>query len=139
MSESEEVSKLSKKIDDIALRGASKEDLAKLEALLKQPPAPASPSTPPPGGEDATVKADLEELAKYREAERQALLKQLPKDVIKEFKLEEQPLAEVKRISTLTHALQKRQRVGIDTTTPPAAEPVKRYRWNPTTQKNEFW
>ena len=141
MTESEEVQQLAKKVDDIALRGASKEDIAKLEKLLAtaSPAPPASPSTPPATGEDAQLKADLEELAKYREADRLALLKSIPKDVIKEFKLEEQPLTEVKRIHTLTVALQKRNRVGIDTKTQPTGEKEKYYHWNPSTQKNEYW
>jgi hypothetical protein len=84
------------------------------------------------------VKKELEALATYRENERQALLKKLPKKVIEEFKLDEKPLDEVKRISTLTRVLRKRS-VGIDTPPPTDTPKEKVYQWNPETQRNESY
>ena len=83
------------------------------------------------------MQSELEELATYRETERQALLKKLPKKVIEEFKLKEESLAKVKEISTLTQVLRKRS-VGIDTPTTDTVPKEKKFQWNPDTQKNEM-
>lgn len=133
----EDVKELKKQVDDIALKGASKADIAKLEKLISE--GSSQPSTPEPatGQLDDKVKSELDELAKYRENERQTLLRRLPKEVIKEFKLEEKSLAEVKRISTLTKAIRKKT-VGIDTPTPDTTTKEEVYQWNPETKKNEF-
>jgi hypothetical protein len=137
MTSPEEVAQLNKKIDDIALRGASKEDLEKLTKLLQKDDSspPSSPVVDP--STDDTVKKELDELAKYRENERQTYLKKLPKKVIEEFKLEKAPLDEVKKVHTLTQALKKRD-VGITT---PAVDPdkkEKKFQWNPETGQNEW-
>lgn len=122
-----------KDLEDIRL-GNSK-DIARIEALLKA--KPNSDVVPDPSPPDDTVKKELEELATYRENERQTLLKKLPKKVIEEFKLNEESLAKVKEISTLTQVIRKRS-VGIDT--PPTTETKKEkiFQWNPATQKNEW-
>ena len=133
----EDVKELSKKVEDIALRGASKEDITRIEKLISEGKS-STPSTPPPVEvEPSIAKDDLEELKKYRETERQALLKRLPKKVIKEFKLEEESLTRVKEISTLTTALKKRD-VGIDTPTTDTTIKEKKFQWNPDTLKNEM-
>ena len=129
---------ISKKIEDIALRGASKEDIARIEKLISEgnSPPPSSGSTVPPP-EPSIAKGELEELEKYRENERQTLLKKLPKKVIKEFKLNEESLAKVKEISTLTQVLRKRS-VGIDTPPTDTTIKEKKFQWNPLTSKNEM-
>lgn len=123
-------------VEDAALRGATAEDIAKLEALIRAKDD-SPPSTPEPELVDDKVKAELKQLAKYRETERQALLKKLPKKVIKEFKLEKESLTRVKEISTLTQALKKRD-VGIDTPTTDTVTKEKKFQWNPDTLKNEM-
>jgi len=120
------------------LEGVTKSDLARLEKILSEKITTSSqPSSPAESDSDDTVKRELEELATYRENERQKLLKKLPKTVIEEFKLNEKPLDEVKKISTLTQVIRKRS-VGIDT--PPTTETKKEkiFQWNPATQKNEW-
>jgi hypothetical protein len=122
---------------DAALKHASKKDIAKLEQLIRETNESSPPASPPDPKEDAVVQSELEELAKYRENERQALLKKLPKKVINEFKLEKAPLDEVKKFHTVTQALKKRD-VGITT---PAVDPDKKeekYQFNPETGQNEW-
>ena len=133
----EEVEKLTKQVENLALRGASKEDIARIEKLISEGKS-STPSTPPPVVVEPSVeKDDLEELKKYRETERQALLTKLPKKVIKEFKLEKESLKRVKEISNLTQALKKRD-VGIDTPTTDTTTKEKKFQWNPDTLKNEM-
>ena len=117
--------------------GVTKADLARLEKLISENTQVSQPSSPPEADLDDTVKRELDELAKYRENDRQALLKRLPKKVIKEFKLEEASLAKVKEISTLTQALKKREG-GVDTPAVDPAKQEKKYQWNPETGKNEW-
>ena len=130
-----------KDLGDIRL-GNSK-DIARIEALLQaQKPKPSEgssePSTPATPTVDDKVKKELDELAKYRENERQALLRKLPKKVIEEFKLQEESLARVKEISTLTRTIRKKS-VGIDTPqTSEAPTKEKIYQWNPETKRNEW-
>lgn len=127
------------------IRLGNKADIAKIEKLIAETnqtssegrPAPPSPPTTAPDGEPSIVKADLEELKIYRENERQALLKKLPKKVIEQFKLKEESLARVKEIGTLTAALKKRD-VGIDTPTTDTTIKEKKFQWNPDTLKNEM-
>ena len=128
----EEVEKLTKQVKDIALSGATKEDIAKIEKLISEGKSSDNESTKP------TVSADdLEELKAYRENERQKYLKKLPKKVIEQFKLNEESLSEVKRISTLTEALKKKT-VGQKTPEAGATVDKKAFGWNPVTQKNEY-
>ena len=124
------------------IRLGNQADIAKIEKLIAESnsdvrPANPSTSTTIPDVEPSIVKADLEELKTYRENERQALLKKLPKKVIEEFKLKEESLTKVKEISTLTQALKKRA-VGIDTPTTTTTIKDKKFQWNPDTMKNEM-
>ena len=117
----------------------SEGDFKRLEKLMKagtKPDSPPSSSVADPSADDK-VKKELDELATYRENERQALLKKLPKKVIEEFKLKEESLVRVKEISTLTQTLRKRS-VGIDTPPPNTEVKEKKFQWNPDTQKNEM-
>ena len=129
------------KSDLESIRLGNSKDIARIEALLKTKTdgnsPPPSPATTVPVDEPSIVKGELEELKIYRENERQALLKKLPKKVIEEFKLKEESLAKVKEISTLTQALRKRA-VGIDTPKTDTATKKKKFQWNPDTLKNEM-
>lgn len=138
MSKPEELKALQTKVDDIALRGASKEDIEKLEKLIKDGSSPKPPATPPAEPATTLKREELEELKQYRETERQALLKEMPKNIVDEFKLTNQTLEEVRRIHKLTRALQVKN-VGVETPPPTSTAIEKKYRWNPVTQKNEFW
>ena len=122
-------------VTDAALKHASKKDIAKIVALIRE--GNAKPDSPPLETPDPAVQSELEELATYRETERQALLKKLPKKVIEQFKLKEESLERVKEIGTLTAALKKRD-VGIDTPTTDTTIKEKKFQWNPDTLKNEM-
>lgn len=122
---------------DAALRNATKEDIARIEQLLKkQSPIPSEPvvTTTPP----VTVPSDDQiELEKYRETERQTILKEMPKEVIEEFKLTEKPLKRVKEISKLRKAVMKGD-VGVSQPPPSSDAPNKKYQTNPLTGKYEL-
>lgn len=125
-------------VEDAALRKADPETIKMIERIIKTTSAKAAPTpaaTPPPTTESDADKIELE---KYREADRQTILKETPKEVIEEFKLAEKPLAEVQRVHRLYKAIQKKD-VGV--TPPPPSETTdeKTLRWNPNTGKNEVW
>ena len=119
---------------DSPLRGATKEDILKLEQLLSVRSQSAPEDIKPP-----TTILDNEkiELEKYRERERQSILKEMPKNIIEEFKLADKPLTRVKEINKLAKALQKKD-VGIDTPPVEETEREKKFQWNPVTRKNEW-
>jgi len=122
---------------DAALRNATKEDIARIEQLLKKqssiPSEPVVTTTPP-----VTVPSDDQiELGKYRETERQTILKEMPKEVIEEFKLTEKPLKRVKEISKLRKAVMKGD-VGVSQPPPSSDVPGKKYQTNPLTGKYEL-
>ena len=132
----EEFKNLKKHVEDIALRGASKEDIAKLEKLINEGKSSAKPPAKQPAATTLT-KEDLEELKKYRENERQTILGNIPEAVIEEFGLKDKPLSEVRRINKLHKALSKKN-VGIETPPVDSGTKQKKFQWNPETGKNEW-
>ena len=77
-----------------------------------------------------------EELLTYREEERTTLLQEIPDGVIKEYKLLNKPLEEIKKIHTITQALKKKKSVGIDTPAPTTVTKELKFQWSIEHQKN---
>jgi hypothetical protein len=95
---------------------------------LNNKPKPSVTPTP------TTTDADTEELNKYRELERQAILKELPKDIQEEFK--EKTLKEVKDIDKVYRSYIKKDVGQTPPTTSTQPEKTEGPRWDPIKQKN---
>jgi len=120
----------------IQLRGSDPKQLEKIYSILEEIKAkekPSAPITTPPPEPQKT--ADTEELNKYRELERQNILKELPKELQEEYK--EQALKDVKLINKAYSSFIKKD-VGQTPPSPDAPTEKKLvYGWNVLTQKNE--
>lgn len=119
--------------DTIQLRGSDPKHIEKIYTMLEDMKAKEKPSvsTPPP----TTKNADTEELNKYRELERQSILKELPKDIQEEFK--EKTLKEVKDIDKVYRSYIKKDVGQTPPSTDAQPEKEKVFGWNPITQRNE--
>lgn len=116
----------------IQLRGSDPKHIAKIYSMLEDMKVKEPTQTPPP----PVKSVDSEELEKYRELERQNILKELPKDIQEEFK--EKSLDQVKIINKAYQSFAKKD-VGQ---TPPSTDATPQtedtYGWNPLKGKNEF-
>ena len=123
----------------IQLRGSDPKQLEKIYSILeelkaKEKPSASSNTTTIPTP-DPTKTADTEELNKYRELERQNILKELPKELQEEYK--EKALKDVKLINKAYSSFIKKD-VGQTPPSPDAPTEKKLvYGWNVLTQKNE--
>jgi coenzyme F420-reducing hydrogenase gamma subunit len=92
---------------DIQMRGSPPEDEEKIKSLVAHFFKEENEKLKKPADQPVTDKtAEIEELEKYRESERQTILQEFPKELQEEYK--EKNLKEVKQLMKVYKSIEKR-------------------------------